>query len=572
MTSVLRIFYSAPGTSPGLVLGCLLLAGLAEGVGLATLLPLLSLAIGEAGNDTTSAIADGVRAALAQVGLAPDLGLLLTLVVGGIVLKCLLTLVAMRYVGQAMAAVATGLRAELISDLLAARWAFFTGQPLGRIANAVSVDATRAGQAYLMAANFQVHVIQTTIYAAVAALVSWKLALVALTIGGAIALALHFLVRASKKAGRQQVQRTAELVVYLTDALGNVKPLKAMAKAGPFASLFARKIALLNKALRRQVVNQHALKNLEEILVTLVIGVGFYAAMVHWQVALSELLVMGLLLLRSVSSVGKVQRQLQKAVQFETAYWSMRALIDEGRAAREEWGGTRAPTLDQGCAVDGVSFAFAGRPVLSDVSLTVPAGGLTVITGTSGVGKTTLTDLLLGFHRPDAGRVLVDGVPLDEIDVGVWRSMIGYVPQDPVLFHDTVRANVSLGDPHIDDTRVRAALEAAGVGDVVDALPDGLDSVVGERGARLSGGQRQRIALARALAGDPKLLILDEVTSALDPDTELSICRNIKALGSNITVLAVTHREAWVDIADRTYRLDRSGAHPVDGSDLRRRA
>ncbi len=570
MISVLRIFYSAPGTNPWLVLGCLLLAGLAEGVGLATLLPLLSLAIGESGGETTSAISEAVRGALAQVGLNPGLGQLLALVVGGIVLKCLLTLAAMRYVGRAMADVATGLRADLITSLLAARWAFFTGQPLGRVANAVSVDATRAGRAYLMAANFQVHLIQTGIYAVVAALVSWKLALVALAIGGSIALILHFLVRISRKAGRQQVRRTSELVVYLTDALGNVKPLKAMAKSGHFAGLFARKIQQLNKALLRQVFSQHALKNLEEMLVAIIIGAGFYAAMVHWELALSQLLVMGLLLLRSVSSVGKVQRQLQKAVQSEAAFWSLHRLIGEVREAHEHRPGKRQPSLDQACTVDGVSFSFDGRPVLSDIDLTIPAGGLTVITGTSGVGKTTLTDLVLGLHEPTGGRILLDGVPLTEIDVTAWRGLVGYVPQDPVLFHDTVLANVTLGDPRIDTEAARRVLASAGILDTVDALPDGLDSFVGERGAKLSGGQRQRIALARALAGHPKLLILDEVTSALDPETERSICRNIQALGDDITVLAVTHSDAWVDIADRTYRLDQDGAHLLTADERRR--
>lgn len=572
MISILRIFYGAKGTNPWLVLACLILAGVSEGVGLATLLPLLSLAIDDRGSED-SVIATYVNEALAFVGLTPSLGLLMILVVGGITLKCVLHMVGMRYVGYAVAAVATDLRSALIKGLLNVRWEYFTRQPLGRIANAVSVDATRAGQAYLMAAHFHFYLIATVIYTVVAALVSWRLALAALALGCGIAFSLHFLVRASKKAGRRQTERTSELVIYLSDALSNIKPLKAMAKAGKFENLFNHKIAQLRRALKREVVSQYALKNLEEILVAGAIGFGFYVATTQWDVPVSQLMVMGVLLFQTVASVGRLQRQFQKAVLLERPYWAVRELIEETQTAREPNPGTAVPTLQQGCRFENISFGYGQENVLEQATLEVPAGGLTVITGASGSGKTTLTDLLLGLHQPHGGRVLIDGVPLSEIDLQAWRSMVGYVPQELVLFHDSVLANVTLGDPRIGEAEARAALEAAGAWDFVAALPEGMLSMVGEKGAKLSGGQRQRISLARALAGRPKLLILDEVTSALDPQTERDICRNIDALSRDMTILAITHREAWTDIADRVYRLHAGTVELVqDGRGLMRLA
>ena len=193
---------------------------------------------------------------------------------------------------------------------------------------------------------------------------------------------------------------------------------------------------------------------------------------------------------------------------------------------------------------------------LDRLNLELPAQSLTVITGPSGSGKTTLTDLLVGLYQPQSGRILIDGVPLSEIDLKAWRRLIGYVPQDLILFHDTIEANVTLGDPNLGKEEARRALEDAGAWEFVGASPEGMERMVGEKGVKLSGGQRQRIALARALAGRPRLLILDEVTSALDPDTEREICRNIGVLSAEITVLAITHGEAWTDIADRVYRLD----------------
>jgi ATP-binding cassette subfamily C protein len=152
--------------------------------------------------------------------------------------------------------------------------------------------------------------------------------------------------------------------------------------------------------------------------------------------------------------------------------------------------------------------------------------------------------------------VLLDGVPLKEIDLQSWRRLVGYVPQELVLFHDSIYANVALGDRQIGAAEVREALELAGAWEFVCGLPEGMLTEVGEGGAKLSGGQRQRIALARALVGKPRLLILDEVTSALDPDTEWQICRGIRDLAQEMGVLAITHRPAFLEIADLIYRID----------------
>src|SRR5690606_19883457 len=159
----------------------------------------------------------------------------------------------------------------------------------------------------------------------------------------------------------------------------------------------------------------------------------------------------------------------------------------------------------------------------------------------------------------------IDGVSLADIDIAKWRGLVGYVPQELILFNDSIAANVTLGDPTIPEDKVWEALTAAGALDFVRALPEGIHTPVGERGSRLSGGQRQRISIARALVHSPKLLILDEVTSALDPETEAGICRNIRALTERgITALAITHREAWLAVADRIYHVEDGAALALD--------
>jgi ATP-binding cassette subfamily C protein len=158
--------------------------------------------------------------------------------------------------------------------------------------------------------------------------------------------------------------------------------------------------------------------------------------------------------------------------------------------------------------------------------------------------------------RPQKGDVFIDGVPLAEIDLRSWRKQIGYVPQDLVLLHDTILANVTLADIKITETEVEEALRVAGAWTFVANLPEGVRTVVGERGTRFSGGQRQRIALARALVRRPRLLILDEVTSSLDSRTEEEICNELRGLRGKVTVFAASHRPSLTRLADEVYHVE----------------
>jgi ATP-binding cassette subfamily C protein len=189
--------------------------------------------------------------------------------------------------------------------------------------------------------------------------------------------------------------------------------------------------------------------------------------------------------------------------------------------------------------------------------------------GPSGAGKTTIADLIIGLLRPQEGEVLIDNVPLEQVDLTQWRRMIGYVPQESFLLHETVLWNVTLGDPEVNESDAEAALRAAGAWEFVAELPQQIHSSVAERGMALSGGQRQRIAIARALARRPKLLILDEVTSSLDPQAEAAICQTLQGLRGQLTILAISHQPAVVEAADRIYRIQNSEVILVrDGRDL----
>ena len=203
---------------------------------------------------------------------------------------------------------------------------------------------------------------------------------------------------------------------------------------------------------------------------------------------------------------------------------------------------------------DAVSFAYQTRreiPALIDVSFRVAPGERVAIVGPSGAGKTTILQLLLRFYDPEAGSIRLDGVPIDQMRLTDLRQRLALVPQDPVIFADTVRANILFGRPDATPAEVEEAARAAAAHDFIAALPQGYDTWLGERGVLLSGGQKQRLAIARAILRDAPVLLLDEATSALDAESESAVQQAVDRHSQGRTTLVIAHRLATVKRADR---------------------
>ena len=554
MKQLLTIFFKAEGTKPWLVLACLLLASLSEAIGIGTLLPAANAILGN-GTSDASGTSQVIRTFIESLGISPSLWNLLIVIVALLTFKSVVSFGALAYAGITGARVAINLRRKLIKAIFEARWSFYADQSGGRFANAISNDATRAGDAYQFSAVVVAGILQLAAYAAVAIFVDWRIALLGGFAGTIISLVMSRLIRISKQAGYKQADRVASLTIDMVDMLSNIKALKSMDRY----QLLVQGLSGLLRRIKRSLVTiqlaKHGVTQGSDALVNIMTGAVVYAAHTLLGATLPELLVTGIVFFQIINNLTKLQKQLQTAVVVEGSYVRTMELIERAENEKESHAGTVMPRLGTGCLFESVSFAHGTTPVISNATFEIPANRITVLQGPSGSGKTTLIDLLIGLNTAQKGTILIGSHPIETIDIKAWRQSIGYVPQELMLFHDTIHENISLSNPDISTTAILAALEQAGAKDFIDALPAGIETDVGEMGGRLSGGQRQRISLARALVANPKILILDEVTSALDPETEAGIVSNIASLRGRYTIIAITHRPAWTKIADRLYTI-----------------
>ncbi len=545
------------------VLLAFLAAGVAEALSLTAILPLLSIAIGD---PVDSNIGKFIVQLLDRVDIDPTIGAMLLIILCGLIFKSLVLLVANRQIGYTVANIATKLRLELIEALFASRWQYYLRQPVGSLTNSIATEASRAAIGFSHAAAVLSLSIQVFVYILIALLVSWQAALTSLIIGAIFLLSMSRLIRVAGKAGTKQTLLYRELLTYLADVLGSAKPLKAMARDKVTDSILRSQTTQLEKATRREVMSRESLKAIQEPILAAFTTGGLYAVLVIWELPLSAVTAMVILFVRILTLSSKMQRRYQNLLVFESAYWSIRKATEAARSSAEMRTGRLHPTLKQGISLQHVDFNYDNKVIFRNLNMEIQVKSFTTITGNSGAGKSTLIDLLCGLVEPKFGDIFVDGISIHEINIREWRRLIGYVSQETILLHDTILSNILVGAPDLTQADAEKALHQAGAWEFVSALPEGLHTIVGERGGLISGGQRQCIAIARALAHQPQLLLLDEPTSALDPKSEQNICKTLRNLSCSLTIIAVSHQPALANAADYVIRLSNGEAKLVTKS------
>jgi ATP-binding cassette subfamily C protein len=378
--------------------------------------------------------------------------------------------------------------------------------------------------------------------------------------GLALAVGVRHRIRHAHDSGEQRSAAVARLYAAILEHLGSMKMAKGYGVEGRHADRFARLAEDVRDIERGAVGGHAAMRQWLAVASAAVLATIVYIAHGVFGIQAATLILLLFLFSRLVPRLTgiyeKAQLMATELPAFEAILAAEQRCVE---AAVPPVVRHRDVAFADRVELDGVTFHYGDGdhpPALHGVHLVIPARSTTAIVGPSGAGKSTIADLLMGLLHPTAGRVLVDGVALDSEGLQSWRNRIGYVPQDTFLFHDTVLANLLWARPGTTLDEVWRALRMAAADEFVRGLPNGLDTIVGDRGMLVSGGERQRLSLARALLRQPHLLILDEATSSLDSENERRIQRAIEQLHEQVTIVVITHRLSTIRNADLIHVVD----------------
>jgi ATP-binding cassette subfamily C protein len=447
----------------------------------------------------------------------------------------------------------TGLYAAIVRM----HWLSFSRTRGSDLTVALTVEAERVGIATGQLLATVASAIVTLVYVALAAKVSFAITALAAACGATLAVLLRRWTKRAVDHGVAQSDAVREFHGAVTDDLAGMKTIRSLSAGERSITRVSAAADRLFKV-RRCGVADHANASfwLEVGYVAILTALVFVVVgVVHLSAA--GVLLLLLLFARVVPRLASLQRTAHVYVNLLPSVQKVADLEARCLAAAESSPPAAPPIhLRQSMRFASVSFRYdAERLAITSLDFAIEAGSTVALVGPSGAGKTTIADLMMGLVSPASGRVVVDGVELTPDRIAGWRQTIGYVPQETFLFHDTIRANLAWACPTASHGEIREALTLASA-DFVFGLPDGVDTVVADRGIRLSGGERQRIALARALLRRPSLLILDEATSALDSENERRIFDAIHRLHGSMTIVIITHRLSTIVDADVIHVID----------------
>jgi subfamily B ATP-binding cassette protein MsbA len=447
--------------------------------------------------------------------------------------------------------VTNDMRAQVFDRLLRLPVARFQQESTGKIINTVVADVRQVVD--MINSVFVSFVRDTlTVVGLVAALLwqNWLLTTVALVIVPLTAVITRTTSKRLRHLNRENQRVTAEMTQVVEEAARGHQVIRVFSGEGHESRRFFRRSEALRGFSQRMTVAFAATTPVTQIATSLALSVVILMALRAGMTSgeFFRFVTQMLLLLTPLKALAEVNGPMQRGIAAAETVFEM---ID---APVEHDSGTRALARAQGhVRFENVSFRYSNAHglALDRVSLDVKPGQTIALVGMSGGGKSTFVNLVTRFYEPESGRILLDGVPYQDIQLPSLRAQLALVSQNVVLFDDTLRANIAYGVEHIDEARLQNAIRAAHLLDVVERLPEGVDTMIGENGMRLSGGQRQRVAIARAIYKDAPILILDEATSALDNESERAVQAALDTLMAGRTTFVIAHRLSTIEGADR---------------------
>ena len=459
------------------------------------------------------------------------------------------------------------------SALMSVDIGYINGQDIGNLENGLYGWPRRVSE---MLTNCGILISQTmtlAVYSTLMVAVSWQLTAIALMFVIAISLVMRFLTSGVlRRAGKRLSAAVGELNQVILESLTGMKFIRLAAAEPLMSQRYARALSEVMTSIRHMAtVNALTAPLLSTAAGLFICVVLLGSAALHddgstaW---FSSMLLFLFLMLRLMVPVSSINGARNRIVSQMHALDTLTDFYRETEMRRRPEGGAPAQPLRRGIAFEKVTFRYdsAAKSTLDDVSVAIEHGKMIAVVGPSGAGKSTLLMLIARLYDPQSGRITVDGVDLRELDVRSWRRRLAVVTQDTFIFNDTVANNISFGRGDVPFEQVKAAAEFASAAEFIEALPQGYDTYLGDRGVRLSGGQQQRIAIARAVLADPDLIIFDEATSNLDTFTERAIQQAMEKMSGSRTVLVVAHRLSTIRNASKVLvmeegRIVEQGSH-----------
>jgi ATP-binding cassette subfamily C protein len=462
----------------------------------------------------------------------------------------------MKEVGFICADVEKDFRYTISESLLNAKWSYFLDSKAGNLSSAIGSQVQSAVNVFRASSLVVAGVIQITIFSTISLTISVLVTFIAFVTGFVVMMILSKHVGVSRAASKEYTMHEGVLLSVLIDGLKSIKTYKAMGLHSQLINYLKYDIDKLAEMRRKIVFSGAIIKNFQEPIQIAIIALSLYFLTKYWEGGIEQLIVLILLFYRTGQRLGLLQVYYQQIVTAIPPFWFVTNIIDLSKKAEEDISTGSQAVMGKSIEFKDVYYSYKDKCVLNGVSVCINSGDFVSIVGGSGEGKTTLLDMILGFNTPESGVIEFDGTPINSFSKKSIRSIIGYVPQETTLFHDTIRNNITFGDESVSDKLVNDALHRSGAIEFISNLSGGLDFVVGEHGGKISGGQKQRIGIARALLNNPKILILDEPTSALDKDSEKVILNTLKKIHGDITIIVVSHQNSFIGVSDEILLLN----------------
>jgi ATP-binding cassette, subfamily C, bacterial len=537
------------------------LCSLTEGVGILLLIPGLQVAgVNLQDQGSVGKYSRYIDAALQRVHLAPSISLLLFALLVVLSTRTIMVKMKMVMAGSVQQKIQVYLRERLHRAIIGADWVMLSRNKSSDLVHILTREVERIGTAtaftLMLAGDFLV----AAIYVAVAGALSTGVTLMVLGSGLLLTLLLWEKTKAVSGIGSAVTEKNQLLYGAIISHVQNIKATKAYNAEARDQQTFADLNADVSRAGNDGVRKQAVTSGLFEIGSFVILSAAIYISIRILAVGPATILILLLVFARLMPRFVDAHSHYQGVLNQLPAFTTVMAL--EGRCiAASDPAMAQIPLarLSNRIELANISFAYptAPGPAIDQLSLSIRMGQTSAFVGPSGSGKSTLADIIIGLLSPDAGRMTIDGVELSAANRSAWRAQVGYVSQDTVLFHDTLRANLAWARPDAGEPEMWQVLKMAAAEDLVRRLPHGLDTVVGDRGALLSHGERQRLAIARALLRKPALLVLDEATNSLDGENEARVLEAIEKLHGSLTILLIAHRFSTVKRADAVYLFER---------------